>query len=135
MMILKNTLIALGTILFLDAIWLGYIAKPLYLKGLGEFMHIQDGKVDVNYITAGIVYICLAVGIAIFVLTKANGHIISAALWGGLFGVLVYAVYDMTNMSIMPKWPLWISLIDIIWGGILCGVSSAVVVWINNFDS
>jgi uncharacterized membrane protein len=131
MLVIKNSLIALGAILVMDAIWLGYIARPLYVKGLGDFMHIQDGSVYINYMAAGVVYLCLAVGIAAFVLPKSNGLMMNALVWGGLFGLLVYAVYDMTNMSIMPKWPLWISIIDILWGSFLCAVCSAVVVWFN----
>lgn len=131
MLVLKNTLIALATILVMDAIWLGYIAKPLYVKGLGEFMHIYESGVYINYLAAGVVYICLAIGISVFVIPKSDGQILNAMLWGGLFGLLVYTVYDMTNMSIMPKWPLWISIVDMVWGGVLSSVCAAVVTWVN----
>ena len=36
-----------------------------------------------------------------------------------LFGLIIYGVYDMTNMALFKKWSLILSILDIFWGGIL----------------
>jgi uncharacterized membrane protein len=36
-----------------------------------------------------------------------------------LYGVLVYAVYDFTNLAVLSDYPLSFALLDTLWGGIL----------------
>jgi uncharacterized membrane protein len=36
-----------------------------------------------------------------------------------ILGLTIYAVYELTNMTLFTNWTIMISLIDIIWGGIL----------------
>lgn len=39
-----------------------------------------------------------------------------------LYGLLVYAVYDFTNLAVLPDYPLGFALIDTLWGGILFAI-------------
>jgi uncharacterized membrane protein len=61
-----------------------------------------------------------------FVLPRvsADNLVGSALLWGALYGVVVYTVYDMTNYSLVRDWPLRVALIDICWGGLLNAVAT-----------
>jgi uncharacterized membrane protein len=36
-----------------------------------------------------------------------------------ILGIVLYGVYDFTNMAIFNKWNLPLALIDVLWGGIL----------------
>ena len=47
--------------------------------------------------------------------------VVSSLGWGALFGLVVYRVYDMTNMAILERWQLRMVWIDICWGCFLCG--------------
>lgn len=129
---IRSIIIITIVVLLLDTLWLGYIGRTLYLNALSELMRSDDGQIKVNYIAAAMTYTVLILGITFFVLPLAKGNILAALLWGGFFGFVCYGIYDFTNMAILPKWPLAISIIDIIWGCILSGVASATAVWFNN---
>jgi uncharacterized membrane protein len=40
------------------------------------------------------------------------------------FGLITYATYDMTNLATVKDWPVLITVVDISWGTMLCGLSS-----------
>lgn len=40
----------------------------------------------------------------------------SAALWGGLFGLVAYGTYDLTNLATLAGFPWTIALLDMAWG-------------------
>ena len=46
---------------------------------------------------------------------------------GALFGVVLYGVYDFTNLSVLEKWTVRMTLVDIAWGAVLCGTMSVVM--------
>ena len=48
----------------------------------------------------------------------------SSLLWGGLFGLVVYGVYDMTNMATLDNWPVRMVWGDVCWGCLHCGVTT-----------
>lgn len=131
MAFIKNMFILMSSILLLDMIWLGYIAKPFYIKSLGSFMHFNNGEMEVNYIAAGLVYICLSLGIIFFVTPLAAGIPIKGMMWGAFYGFLVYAVYDLTNLAVIYKWPLFMSIVDMLWGSFLCGICTYILILFN----
>ena len=117
------------TLFALDAIWLGFIAKKMYIKHIGSLLSIKQGAIQANWYAAIVVYIALIVGIVCFVLPKANHQPTLALCWGGLFGLVVYATYDFTNLAVLPKWSLQVSIIDTLWGMLLCGLTSGITMY------
>ncbi len=96
-----------------DMVWLGVIAKKLYQREIGHLL-----KENVNWIAAIIFYLLFIGGLVIFVLHPAlnRGEFSYALLYGGLFGLMTYATYDLTNLATLKDWPLRITLIDLAWG-------------------
>jgi uncharacterized membrane protein len=44
-----------------------------------------------------------------------------------LFGLVIYATYELTNMALLKNWS-WITVIlDTAWGSILFGLTTAIV--------
>lgn len=123
---IKQALVATAVFLLMDGLWLGFIAKKLYIQHMGDFLRLQNGSIVPNYFAAVVVYAALIAGILIFVLPKADGNVWLALYYGALFGFVCYATYDFTNLAVIDKWPVWITFIDVIWGCIICGVTSAV---------
>lgn len=123
MQILKSIMIATVVFLLMDSLWIGVIAKQLYISQLGPFLKTP------NFLAAGIVYVALITGILIFVIPKAHGNPVLALLWGALFGLITYAIYDFTNLAIVKNWPIAMSLIDIVWGCVVCGITSCITTW------
>jgi uncharacterized membrane protein len=47
-----------------------------------------------------------------------------APRWGAVFGLVLYGVYDLTNLALLEKWTVRMTIADIVWGGVLCGTMS-----------
>ncbi len=120
----------------LDMVWLAVIAKNLYDNQIGTLLRKTQGSLTPNWGGAIMVYIAIALGIIVFVLPKTQNNLSLALLYGGLFGLVTYGIYDFTNYSILDKWPLTITLIDLLWGTFLCGATTCFCLiikkWIEN---
>ena len=82
--------------------------------------------------SAILVYFLLAIGVVFFVLPKADNYV-HALLWGALFGFVVYGVYDLTNYALLDNWSLSITLIDMLWGAVLCGLTASFALFIHRW--
>lgn len=120
------------SIFILDMIWLGYLAKQLYMDNIGNLLRKSAGMMTPIWPAAIMVYICIASGIIFFVLPKANGNYQQALVAGMLFGAVTYGIYDFTNYAILADWSFKITIIDFFWGMVLCGLGSVIVTFIQN---
>jgi len=125
-------IVATITFLLLDALWLGIIAKQMYITAFGDIMRLSNGSIQAYWPAAIVVYIALLTGIIVFVIPKANGNTSMALLWGALFGFITYATYDFTNLAVLSQWSLKISIIDTLWGIVLCSLTSFISVFVTN---
>ncbi len=98
---------------------------------MGDFLRTQGNTITPNLYAGAIVYFALIAGIFIFVLPKANGNPLLALMWGAVFGFVTYATYDFTNLAVVKNWPIGISIIDVLWGCVVCGVTSFITAWIE----
>ena len=65
------------------------------------------------------------------VLLFHRGRYHLAALWmGALFGLVTYGTYDLTNAATLKGWSLTVTIVDMLWGAFLAGLSAAVGVWV-----
>ncbi len=104
---------ALATILLLDALWLGVVARAFYKARLGQLL------LDQPIWTAAILFYLLhAAGIAVFAVPLAQSWL-GALVHGALFGVCVYAAYDLTNLATLRGWSLSVTVVDLAWGGVV----------------
>ncbi len=110
-------LVALGAVGFmvLDGVWLGVLMKNFYREQLAPIARLANGGMAPNWPAAFVVYVLLGTGIALFVVPRAATPSL-AALYGGLFGLVVYGVYDFTNYSTLRQWPFLLTLADVGWG-------------------
>ena len=122
----KNILIPFFLFIVFDTIWLGYVTKDIYISELASIARLKDGNVDVVYWAAVLVYLFLAVGISFFVLDhkKFESTPLNVFLRGGLFGLLTYGLYDMTNVATLKDFTVKIAFIDMAWGSFACATVS-----------
>ena len=68
-------------------------------------------------------------GLILFVLPKIpkTGPGFEGILWGALFGLVVYGVYDLTNHALLKDWTLSMTIVDMLWGTVACGISGFIV--------
>lgn len=83
---------------------------------------IQGSDIKINFIAVAITYIFLIYGLNYFIIQK-NKSVKDAAL----LGLVIYAVYEFTNLSIFTNWSLLSTLIDTTWGALLFGLTTAIV--------
>lgn len=110
----------------IDFLWLGVLMNRFYISQLGDLARGGSEGFKPLLWPAVVVYIFIPLGIVLFVLPKVNPATmaLSAMGWGFLFGVVLYAVYDMTNLALIRDWPLEMAIVDILWGGSLCAMVS-----------
>ncbi|KTD46563.1 membrane protein [Legionella quinlivanii] len=119
-------------VLILDMIWLAFLAKSIYAKHIGMLLRTSGEGMAPVWWAAAIVYVCITLGILYFVIPNAQGNYMQALFGGVMLGLVTYGIYDFTNYSILAGWPWKITLIDFIWGMVLCGLSSLFAVFIQN---
>lgn len=115
---------ALLLLLTFDAVWLTVIAPTSRRVIAG----IQGSPLQVRWIPAALVYLLIAVGIAVFAV--ASGPL-EVAGRGALLGLVIYGVYDLTNHATLTGYPLSYALADIAWGTFLCGAVASATYWIT----
>jgi uncharacterized membrane protein len=113
--------------LFVDMIWLGTMTERFYRPILGDIL--VD---DVRMAPAIAFYFLYPVGLMIFAVLPAlkSGNLINALLLGVLFGLFTYGTYDLTNQATVRNWTTGLTLVDMAWGGVLGGLTSAGTCWI-----
>ena len=122
------TLIAFFAI---DMLWLGVAARSFYQKYLGFLLAPSP-----NWGAALLFYLLFVAGMVIFVLVPGikAGSLPMTLVKGALFGLVVYAGYDLTNQATVKDWPVVVTVVDMIWGTILstavCIVGYAAGKWL-----
>jgi uncharacterized membrane protein len=111
-------LITVPIFFVIDLLWLGVIAKDFYQRKLGYLMRPQ-----VNWTAAILFYLIFIAGIVLFAVKPAleQGSPMRALVLGALFGFFAYATYDLTNLATVKDWPLAVTIVDLVWGTVLCG--------------
>lgn len=108
--------------LILDALWLGFIAKSFYAKHLGSLMTPNP-----VWIAAILFYLLYAIGITYFIVGPAVAGSLAwyvVLLRGAFFGLVAYATYDLTNHATIANWSTLVTVVDIMWGATITGITS-----------
>lgn len=107
---MKAFIIAAAVFGALDALWLGLIANRFYKSQIGYILADKP-----NMVAALIFYAIFIIGLVVFVINPSD-TVLKALGMGALFGLVTYATYDLTNQATLAKWPITITVVDIIWG-------------------
>lgn len=132
--IIITSLVGTVSFIVLDYLWLSKIAKEFYLGNLRDHVTVENGSLVPYFPAIPLVYIVAIIGIWLFVLPKAT-HLSGALLWGALFGFLMYAFYDFTNLATLKDYPWTLTIADILWGTIVMAVISLIMFWVNSLIS
>lgn len=110
------------TLLALDLLWLGVIAKPLYQQGIGHLMAEKP-----NIPVALLFYALFAAGLTWFAVLPGAAPVGWGRALGtaALFGFFCYATYDLTNLATLKAWPWGLAMLDMAWGSAVSAVSAA----------
>jgi len=111
------------TLLVVDGVWLGVIAKDFYRTNLGHLM-----AENVNFLAAGLFYVVYPLGVVYFAGSAGleSGAWLDATLCGALFGFVAYATYDLSNWATLKAFPAQVAVVDMIWGAALTAFAATV---------
>ena len=120
-------ILVLVVFLAVDAVWLSTAGRTLYVAEIGALLRDKP-----NLGVAVLFYAIYALGLLVFVVQPALAQpgLGKALLWGGFFGLVAYATYDMTNLATLKGFTTRIAIIDMVWGTVLSASVSAVAVWL-----
>ena len=125
---LKLYFLTLFIFLGIDMFWLGWVAPKFYKSQIGHLM-----AETANLPAAGVFYLLFIGALVYFIVGPAIGaeEIRNVILRGGLFGLVTYATYDLTNLATLRDWPLLVTVVDLVWGVVLTATTSALSVWLG----
>jgi len=117
----------------IDALWHLGIFRKMYAEGMKPVARMSEGKMAFHPL-AGIVAQILVVTCIVFLVLYKNQKIefLDAALIGMAAGILAITVYGITNYALLKNWSLSLTILEVIWGPILGGLSGIFVFWMRS---
>ena len=102
--------------LLIDLIWIKSVMRPIFERHVGTIM-LEQPRMG----AALAFFVLYLAGLTIFAVVPAvdDGTWQTAALYGGLLGVIAYGTYETTNFSTLKGWTMQMLVIDIVWGAFL----------------
>jgi len=108
-------IVGILVLLILDFLWIGS-----YMGGQYDVLvrKIQKKEMKLNPIFGVAAYSLMVVGLTLFVIPNIRkGKIIEDSLvYGAVFGLVVYGVYDFTAGAVLEDWDIPIAIQDVAWG-------------------
>jgi uncharacterized membrane protein len=111
-------LISAVVFVVLDSIYLNFIKD--YFSN--QIKLIQGTPIKINFLATLLCYIFLIFGINYFIINP-NRSIQDAFL----LGIVIYGVFETTNMALFAKWSWTTVIIDTLWGGTLFALTTYIV--------
>lgn len=130
MELLKPFGAGLVTFLSLDLVWIGLVANQFYKRELAAIARMDGENFAIRVGPAMVLYPLIILGLLLFALPRAaGGPWWSAAAWGGLFGLVGYGIYDLTNYATLTHYTLRMTVVDMCWGFVLSAATATVMAW------
>lgn len=103
------------------------VIDSIYLSTISNYFNnqiklVQGSPIKMNFLATLLCYIFLIFGINYFII-KPNRTIQDAFL----LGLVIYGVFETTNMALFAKWSWLTVIMDTLWGGILFALTTYIV--------
>jgi len=92
-----------------------------------QIKKIQGSAIQMNYLGVALCYIFLIIGINYFIIKPRRS--VSDAF---LLGIIIYGVYETTNLALLKDWSILTVIIDTLWGGLLFATTTYIVNLLRN---
>jgi len=112
-------LIVIGIILLtFDSIYL-FLLKDFFIK---QIISVQKTNFKINIVPGALCYLLLGLGLYYFIIKP------KLSLTHAFFlGILIYGVFETTNMAIFKNWTWHMVAIDTLWGGTLYALTTYII--------
>jgi uncharacterized membrane protein len=124
---IKTFFAILVPMIIIDGVWLTFISKSFYASRIGHLF-----APNVTWWAIILFYVMYATALAYFIVIPALGGALpwyTIFIRAALFGLVAYGTYDLTNQATLNNWPIIITIIDMLWGGVVTGVSG-IIAWL-----
>jgi uncharacterized membrane protein len=128
------TVLTLVIVFICDFVWLS-ANKDKYSAMVQQ---VQPGEpFSINIPAAAVTYVLVALAFVMIVIPKLETmnaqrqSLAEASLAGGLVGLVIYGIYNATNMAIFKNYDTTVAFIDTIWGVVLFAIASGCYVWLR----
>jgi uncharacterized membrane protein len=130
MKIILLVVVIIVLFIILDLVWF-QLAGGFFKSQISSIVRLtESGAWNLRYFPALLVYVLMALGIMVFVLSHATS-LQHALLLGAFFGLVGYGLYDLTNLATLSAWTVKFAVVDMAWGTFLCGVVSGAAYWLS----
>jgi uncharacterized membrane protein len=100
-----------------------YLMSSMFNK---QIIAVQGSPIVFNVYAAILCYIALIFGIYYFIIREKK-----SILDAFLLGIVIYAVYETTTLSLLKNWTYKTAIIDTMWGGTLFALTTFIVYFLN----
>ena len=105
-----SLLISAIAFVIIDSIYLNLMKDYFY----NQVKNVQNSPLKLNFSATLICYLFLITGLNYFIIQPNKTP--SDAF---LLGIVIYVVYETTNLALLTNWSLMTAVVDTLWGGIL----------------
>jgi uncharacterized membrane protein len=115
-----------------DFMWHILIWGKNYGDGINKVGNVVEGKLQANAVT-GLLSQVLVVGSIMFLVLYKNSELnyVDGMLRGAAGGILAISVYGLVNHSLIKNWGIDITILEVVWGPIIGGLSGLFITWIT----
>jgi uncharacterized membrane protein len=100
-----------------------YLMSSMFNK---QIIAVQGSPIVFNVYAAILCYIAFIFGIYYFIIREKK-----SILDAFLLGIVIYAVYETTTLSLLKNWTYKTAIIDTMWGGTLFALTTFIVYFLN----
>lgn len=118
-------LISAIVFVFIDSVYLNLIKN--YFSN--QIKNVQGSPIKINFLATLLCYVFLIFGINYFII-KPNRSVQDAFL----LGLVIYGVFETTNMALFTKWAWLTVIMDTLWGGILFAITTYLVYLFSKYN-
>jgi uncharacterized membrane protein len=110
-----------GTMIALDLLWLGVLAKGFYGRELASLL-----RPDVRWAPALLFYVIYVAAIIVFAALPAleKQSLVRAIALGAFLGFAAYAAYDLTSLALIRDFPVKVAVVDMAWGALITATAA-----------
>jgi len=105
-------------VVFIDSIYLTLVAP--YFKY--QVKLVQNSPMVINYLGAILSYIFIIVGLNYFIIKPRK-----SPKDAFLLGIVIYGIFEATNLALFKNWMMTTVVLDTLWGGILFALTAFIV--------
>ena len=117
-------------LIILDVVWLSATYKKIYCP---VFKKIQKNIKVFRIWSAIIVWLMLSSVLAFAFQLLSSVHTMHHYPYYGLFlGFIIYGVYNFTNYATLYHYPLWLVVVDTVWGSFVMGTTAFIIYLISS---